>query len=48
MSTLSLQEEEIFAEQIKIFPVLYDKTKKCYKEREVVRNAWKEVAKISF
>ena len=48
MSTLSLQEEEIFAEQDKIFPVLYNKTEKGYKKRDVVRNAWKVVAKISF
>lgn len=43
MKQLSLQEEDILAEKVKEFPVLYDKTNAGYKERDVVRNAWEAV-----
>ena len=42
--SLSLQEEEILAEKVKQFPVLYDKTVKGYKEKDIVKNAWDNVA----
>ena len=41
---LSLKEEEMLAEKVKHFPVLYDKQVKGYKERDVVTNAWDTVA----
>ena len=41
---LSLKEEEMLAEKVKHFPVLYDKQVKGYKERDVVTNAWNTVA----
>ena len=44
MASLSLQEEEILSEKVKQFPVLYDKTVKGYKEKDVVKNAWNKVA----
>ena len=44
MASLSLQEEEILSEKVKQFPVLYDKTVKGYKKKDVVKNAWNKVA----
>ena len=44
MASLTLQEEEILSEKVKQFPVLYDKTVKGYKEKDVVKNAWDKVA----
>ena len=41
---LSLKEEEMLAEKVKHFPVLYGKQVKGYKERDVVTNAWNTVA----
>ena len=41
---LSLKAEEILAEKVKHFPVMYDKQVKGYKERGVVTNAWDTVA----
>ena len=41
---LYLKEEEMLAEKVKHFPVLYDKQVKGYKERDVVTNAWDTVA----
>ena len=43
-SQLSLKEEEMLAETVKHFPVLYDKQVKGYKDRDVVTNAWDTVA----
>ena len=40
---LSLNEEEILAERVKLFPVLYDKSYEGYKEKDVVKNAWEKV-----
>ena len=37
--------EEKLCESIRKFPVLYDKREALYKDRNVVANAWKEVAK---
>lgn len=42
--TLCLAEEERLAEVVKSFPCLYDKTKKGYKEKDAVSNAWNSVA----
>ena len=41
---LSLKEEEMLAEKVKHFPVLYNKQVKGCKERDVVTNAWDTVA----
>ena len=41
---LSLKAEEILAEKVEHFPVMYDKQVKGYKERGVVTNAWDTVA----
>ena len=41
---LSSKEEEMLAEKLKHFPVLYDKQAKGYKEKDVVTNAWDAVA----
>ena len=35
---------EELAETVRTFPCLYDKSKKEYKDKNVVQNAWKEVA----
>ena len=37
--------EEKLCESIRKCPVLYDKSEALYKDRNVVANAWKEVAK---
>jgi hypothetical protein len=42
--SLCLAEEERFAEIIKLFPCLFDKTTKGYKEKDVVANAWNSIA----
>ena len=42
---LSLVDEEKLSETVRNFPVLYDKSKKGYKERDAVNNAWTEVAR---
>ena len=41
---LSLKVEEMLAEKVEHFPVMYDKHVKGYKERDVVTNAWDAVA----
>ena len=43
MATLCLQEEEMLAEKVKGFPVLYDKRVKGFKEKD----AWGKVAESS-
>ena len=43
-TALSLQENEKLAGSFRTFPCLYDKSKKEYKDKSVVQNAWKEVA----
>ena len=42
---LSLVDEEKLSETVRNFPVLHDKSKKGYKERDAVQNAWTEVAR---
>ena len=44
MATLCLQEEEMLAEKLQGFPVLYDERVKGFKEKDVVQNAWEKVA----
>ena len=41
--SLCLDDEKRLAETVKAFPCLYDKTKKGYKEKDVVTNAWNSV-----
>ena len=42
---LSLVDKEKLSETVRNFPVLYDKSKKGYKDRDAVKNAWTEVAR---
>ena len=44
MATLCSQEEEMLAEKVQGFPVLYDKRVKGFKEKNAVQNAWEKVA----
>ena len=41
---LSIQENELLSVEVRKYPCLYDKSKKEYREKMVVANAWKEVA----
>ena len=44
-----LNENEILAEEVKMFPCLHDKGSRSYWERDVVRNTWVENAeKLEF
>ena len=45
MVTLHLQEEEMLAEKVKGFPVLYDERVKGFQEKYAVQNTWEKVAK---
>ena len=46
---LSLEQEEILAETIRSYKILYDKSSKGYKEKDAVVNAWNDVAeKLEF
>ena len=45
LAILSLEENEQLSEVVREFPCLYDKSKKEYKGKNVVVNAWKQVAK---
>ena len=44
MATLSLQEEEMLAEKMEGFPVLYDKIVKGLKGKDAIQKTWEEVA----
>ena len=49
MALLCLQEEELLAAAVELFPVLYDKAQKGYKEKDVIADAWGKVAeKLDF
>ena len=49
MGTLSLQQEAQLADEVRLFPCLYDKTEKGYKEADVVADAWDRIAeKLDF
>ena len=41
---LSIQENELLSVEVRKYPCLYDKSKKEYRDKIVVANAWKEVA----
>ena len=41
---LTVQENEELVEVIRKYPCLYDKSKKEYKDKNVTKNAWIEVA----
>ena len=43
MASLSFSNEEKLAEEIREYPVLYDKGQKAYKDKQVTENAWKKV-----
>ena len=46
---LSFIEEELLGETVKLYPVLYEKRAPGYKQKDVVFNAWGEVAdKLDF
>ena len=47
MVTLCLKEEEMLAEKVQGFPVLYDKRVKGFKEKDAVQNTWEKVAEVS-
>lgn len=42
--SLSLKEEELLAEKVRDYPILYNKACKGYKEKVAVENAWREVS----
>ena len=42
---LNFKENELLCDQVRKYPVLYDKSQTGYKERDTVANAWSEVAK---
>ena len=49
VASLSFEENEQLSEVVREFPCLYDKSKKEYKDENVVENAWKQVAeKLEF
>ena len=41
---LTVQENEELVEVIRKYPCLYDKSKKEYKDKNITKNAWIEVA----
>ena len=45
LASLSLEENEQLSEVVREFPCLNDKSKKEYKDKNVVENIWKQVAK---
>ena len=38
-------EDELLCEEVRKYPILYDKSHKGYKEKVVVQNAWSNVVK---
>ena len=44
MATLYLQ-EEMLAEKVQDFPILYDERVKGFKEKDTVQNTWKKVTR---
>ena len=45
MAALTLQEEGMLCEEVKEYPVLFDKQLKGYREKDMVTNAWNAVSK---
>ena len=49
IASLSLEENRQLSEAGSVSPCLYDKSKKEYKDKNVVENTWKQVAeKLNF
>ena len=46
LKSLDMQDEEELAEEVRLYPCLYDKSTKGYKEKYVVANAWTKVAEL--
>ena len=44
--TLALADEERLNEKVKMYPCLYDKTTKGYKEKDILQNSWNAVAEL--
>ena len=42
-NSLTLREDEFFAERVGCYPYHYDKNFKEHKEKDVVENAWKKL-----
>ena len=40
VTVLALADEERLSEKVKMYPCLYDKTTKGYKEKDVLQNSW--------
>lgn len=41
---LTIEEEEKLAHHVKMYPCLFDKTDKGFKERDCTANSWQQVA----
>ena len=49
MGSLTLEQEEKLAEEVRLFPCLYDKTEKGYKDADILMDAWNAIAaKLDF
>ena len=46
VTVLALSDEERLSEKVKMYPCLYDKTTKGYKEIGVLQNSWNAVAEL--
>ena len=46
VTVLALADEERLSEKVKMYPCLYDKTTKGYKEKDVLQNSWNAVAEL--
>ena len=40
---LTLVQEELLSEKVKLFPCLFDKADKGHKEKDIVSNAWQSL-----
>ena len=43
--SLNLLEKEELVEEVRKYPVLYDKSHRWYTEKDTVNNSWNEIAK---
>ena len=46
VTVVALADEERWSEKVKMYPCLYDKTTKGYKEKDVLQNSWNAVAEL--
>ena len=46
VTVLALADEERLSEKVKMYPCLYDKTTKGYKEKDILQNSWNAVAEL--